>query len=72
MRIARIITVAVVVAFSAGVALAPWTPVGAEDSGSGKSKKKTKTAQKKNKDDKGASPGSQTSGSNSGFGKKDY
>jgi hypothetical protein len=70
MKIARIITVALAMAFSAGVALAPWTPISAEDPGSGssKSKKKTKTAQK-NKNDKGTVSGSQTSGGNSGWGK---
>jgi hypothetical protein len=68
MKIARIITVALAAAFSAGVALSPWVPVSAEDSsGSSKSKKKTKSAQNQKKNDKGT--GSQTSGSGTGGGK---
>jgi hypothetical protein len=66
MKIARIIMVALVAAFSAGVVLSPWTPASAEDSSSGgsKSKKKTKSAQNQKKNDKGT--GSQTSGSGTG------
>jgi uncharacterized membrane protein len=71
MKIARIITVVLAAAFSAGVALAPWTPVSAEDAGgSSKSKNKTKTVQKKNQNDKGTSSGSQTSGGTTGFHKE--
>jgi hypothetical protein len=52
MRIARIVALAIAMAFSAGVALTAWTPVNAEDSSGGttskdKSKaKNTKTAKK--------------------------
>jgi hypothetical protein len=67
MKLARIITIAMTVVFSTGVALAPWTPVSAEDAASGKTtkdkdkpKKPHKKVAKTEKTDKAATPGGQT------------